>query len=56
MKIKSYSKSELAAQYGVHVNTFTKWLKSIPNLMLTQFQRKLTPKQVEIIINFLGEP
>jgi hypothetical protein len=56
MKFKSYTKSELAALYGVHKNTLKKWIKPIPNLLLTKHQRKLTPKQVEIIINFLGEP
>jgi transposase len=50
------SKSDLAALYGIHINTFVKWIKPIPNLSLTKHQRKLTPKQVEIIIKFLGEP
>lgn len=56
MKVKTYTKSELAALYEVHSNTLYKWIKSIPNLMLTKRQRKLTPKQVEIIVKHLGEP
>ncbi len=56
VKVKTYSKSELAALYSVHVNTFHKWIKEIPSLILSKYQRKLTPKQVMIIINHLGEP
>jgi transposase len=56
MKIKTYSKSELSAMYGVHVNTFSKWIKTIPELIVSPHQRKLTPKQVMLIVNHLGEP
>jgi hypothetical protein len=56
MIVKTMSKSHLAALYCIHLNTFVKWIKLIPNLELTKHQKKLTPKQVEIIVNFLGEP
>jgi transposase len=53
---KIATKKELAAAYGVHYNTFIKWLKSVPNLKLQPKQRLLTPKQVMEILNELGEP
>lgn len=54
--MKPLSKSELAEQYGVHVNTMMKWVKMIPELNLKPKQILLTPKQLEMIYNFLGEP
>lgn len=56
MKAQSSTKTQLAQQYKVHYNTFIKWLKLIPDLGLTDKQRILTPKQVQIIYNHLGEP
>jgi hypothetical protein len=50
------TKKELAYQYGVSVQTFVKWIKEIPNLHLSPFQKIFTPKQIEIIFNHLGEP
>jgi transposase len=56
MKIKSYSKSELAAAYGVSLVTLNKWICEINNLELQKNCRIFTPKQVSIIVQHLGEP
>ena len=53
---KISTKKELAALYGVHYNTFIKWLKQIPELSLNSKRRILTPKQIEIIYEELGHP
>lgn len=53
---KTATKTELAKKYGVHYSTFMKWLKKIPELKLNSKQRVLTPKQVELIVQHLGEP
>lgn len=53
---KIATKKELAAAYGVHYNTFAKWLKGIKDLNLLPNQRVLTPKQVASIFDALGEP
>jgi hypothetical protein len=50
------TKKELAYQYGVSVQTFVKWIKEIPNLKLTPFQKIFTPQHLEIIINHIGKP
>lgn len=55
-KIKSKSKRELASQYGISVQTFSKWIKEIPNLNLKRCQKIFTPKQVELITLHIGEP
>ncbi len=56
MKAETSTKTQLAKQYKVNYNTFIKWLKLIPELGLTPKQRILTPKQVQLIYNHLGEP
>ena len=53
--IKTYSKSELAALYGVSLTTFKNWCKKITDLQLNDC-KILTPKQVKDITNWLGEP
>jgi hypothetical protein len=53
---KIMSKGQLAQAYGVHVSTLNKWLKNIPDLNLMKGQRVLTPKQVRLIMEDLGEP
>lgn len=55
-KFPPMNRSEFARKYKVSVPTFNKWLVLIPNLSLMENQRIFTPKQVEIIINHLGEP
>ena len=56
MKAETATKTQLAKQYKVHYTTFIKWLKMIPDLELDVKLRILTPKQVQIIYNHLGEP
>jgi hypothetical protein len=55
-KIKVATRTQLAKIYKVHYNTFSKWLKLIPDLDIKANQRTLTPKQVEKIIDHLGSP
>ncbi len=54
--MKTYSKSQLAKEYGVSYNTFKKWLKVIPEITIVASKRWLTPKDVEIIYKYLGIP
>ena len=56
MKPETATKTQLAKQYKVNYSTFSKWLKMIPELQLDAKLRILTPKQVQIIYNHLGEP
>lgn len=49
------SKSELARAYGIHISTLSKWLADVPGLTLTKGQRILTPKQVALIMEHVGE-
>jgi len=51
-----YNQKLLAALYGVSRNTLKCWLKKIPNLEINKGQRLLTPLQVEIIFEALGNP
>jgi len=53
---KVVSKKELAAMYGVHSATLTKWLKEIKELDVKKHQKIFTPMQLEIILKKLGEP
>lgn len=50
------NRSTLAAKYGVSYNTFRKWLLDIPNLELSPKSRLLTPRQLQLIYEELGEP
>lgn len=51
-----YNRTVMAQMYGVSYNTFKRWIKKIPNLQLSEGQRVLTPKQVEVIFDYLGRP
>ncbi len=53
---KPATRNQLAKRYGVSPETFKKWLIKIPDLSLDIRDRVLTPKQVGIIIEHLGEP
>jgi hypothetical protein len=55
-KISSITKSALAVQYNIHVNTLREWLKDVPNLQMKPFQKVLSPKQLELIYEHLGKP
>lgn len=61
--VKTYSKSELAAMYGVHRNTFvSRWLvpylERLRALGYKDTQKLLTPAQVGFLFSdeALGEP
>jgi len=54
-KIKAYRKKELAALYDVSTRVFKIWLKNIAELG-DYTGRSFTPKQVEKIVEHLGEP
>lgn len=52
------TRSKLAKLYGVHYNTFYKWLKEIPELKkwLSDGKRILRPRELKIIFEEFGEP
>jgi hypothetical protein len=56
MSHKTQNKTTLAAIYGVSLPTFIKLIKDIEGLELKPKIRILTPKQVAIIYEELGEP
>lgn len=53
--MKTLSKSELAAAYGVSLDTLSKRLKTVPNLE-TGRRRLLYPNELTLIYLNLGEP
>ncbi|MBB3836994.1 transposase [Runella defluvii] len=55
-KHKPATRIELAKRYGVSLETLKKWLSKIPELDIQVNARVLTPKQVSVIIEHLGEP
>ena len=55
-KHKPTTRIELAKRYGVSLETLKKWLSKIPELDIQVNARVLTPKQVSVIIEHLGEP
>jgi transposase len=56
IKYAASTRTQLALRYKVSVVTFKKWLAKIPDLGLEATDRVLTPKQVGIILQHLGEP
>ncbi len=58
MKIQSYKKKELRALYNVSADVFNNWLKGIEDLLpdYSRTAKVLTPKQVKVIFQELGEP
>jgi hypothetical protein len=55
-EVRAYRMWQLAAAYQVHVSTFRKWIKPHQDKIGKQISRMYTPKQVQIIIDCLGEP
>jgi hypothetical protein len=61
-EIGTYSKADMAGFYGVSVTTFLEWINVdaiMSRLLQTGYQRTqkvLKPKQVQIIVEHLGEP
>lgn len=54
--IKATTKKALAARYNVSYPTFLKWLLLIPELKKIKNRRLLTPKEIKIIYDEIGEP
>lgn len=56
-KPKGMTRSGLAKQYNVHLNTLKGWMKMHPELdFLNNGTRVLTPLQVSKIFELLGNP
>ncbi|MBK6976979.1 MAG: DUF4248 domain-containing protein [Cytophagaceae bacterium] len=56
MKIKATNRTAMASLYEVSLVTFNKWLMEIEELKLDPKKRILSPKQVQIIVENLGDP
>lgn len=56
MKIKATTRTAMASLYEVSLVTFNKWLMEIEDLKFDPKKRILSPKQVQIIIDKLGDP
>lgn len=54
--MKPLTKKQLAQQYGISYTTLLKWLESVKGIQLTKHRRILTPKELEIIYEALGNP
>lgn len=52
----TYTRKMLALLYEVSYNTFKRRLAEIDKLDISKHQRVLTPKQIEVIFDRLGEP
>ena len=55
-KNKAMTRTQLANYYGVCLVTFNKLLVKVPNFEFNKSSRILTPKEIETIINHLGDP
>ncbi len=53
---KMTSRTALAQRYDVCLNTFNKMLAKIPHFKIDKSTRVLTPKEISIIFEHLGEP
>lgn len=57
-EIKAYSKKEICVMYNIKQDVLRRWLKPIKDLLphYNPSARILTPAQVKIIFEQLGEP
>jgi len=55
-RYKSVSKSQLSQAYNVSLRTLKLWLEPIGNSLGNYQGQAYTPKQVKMIVDFLGEP
>lgn len=68
-KVKAYPKADLAMMYNpgqcvtVALKTLARWIQANPNLKkeleelnYNKYRRTFTPKEVEVIVRYLGEP
>jgi len=53
---KIQTRAELAEFYNVSVKIMNNWIKEIITLNIKPYQRILTPKQIQAIIEYLGTP
>lgn len=53
--IKTYGKKELASLYNINTKTLKTWCLQIPNFRMSK-NKLFTPKEVQIITQWLGEP
>ena len=56
IKIKAYSKKELAGLYDISTKSLQTWLNSIEKDLGPRIGRFYTPKQVKIIFEEFGSP
>ncbi|WP_025741685.1 hypothetical protein [Aquimarina pacifica] len=56
MKYKSTSKKTIAQAYAVTDKTFANWVRPFENKIGEYRSRCYTPKQIEMIISYLGMP
>jgi len=54
--MQSQTLKQLVQLYGVHADTFKKWLAKVPELNWQPGTRIFTPKEVAIILEHLGNP
>jgi len=47
------TRKELANEYGVSLQTFIRWIKTIPGLKIPP-RHRITPRQISIIKDYLG--
>jgi hypothetical protein len=55
-KYPSMNRTQIAQKYQVCLPTLNKMLAKIPDFILDKTLRILTPKQVRLIFEHLGEP
>lgn len=68
-KIKAYTKADLAMMYNpeqcvaVALKRLSRWVQANPNLKkeleemnYNKYRRTFTPKEVDVIVRYLGEP
>jgi len=56
MNISTKTRTQLAKEYKVDYSTFISWLNDIDELKLHPKRRLLTPKQVKLVYEHLGDP
>jgi len=54
--IRTMSKKELCRKYGICIETLNKWLSLSPEIEVRKEQRILTPAQIRLIYDKIGEP
>jgi len=55
-RYKSASKTQVSQAYNITIRTLKLWLEPIGNHIGSYQGQAFTPKQVKMIVEFLGEP